>query len=359
MAGELPEIKGRGSQIRPPNRFGVVQAEFDPEHWADDLESLAELAKLPTRYLPDVSRSIISENDSPDVGFRYSLNPYRGCLHGCAYCYARPSHEYFGLNAGLDFETQIFVKHEAPRLLREFLSNEKWQADIIAISGNTDCYQPAEREFRLTRGCLEVAWEARQPVSIITKNALVCRDLDLLSQMAEHNLVRVNVSLTTLDPELCGAMEPRTSRPAARLRAIRTLTDAGVPVRVLTAPIVPGLTDSEIPALLEAAHDAGAKNAHFILLRLPLTVLPVFTEWIERTQPTRAERVLGLIRQCRDGQLSDSQFGRRMVGTGPIATQIASVFKVFAKKYGLDQEIPPHDRTQFRPFGRGGQLKLF
>jgi DNA repair photolyase len=338
-----------GSRIDPPNRFEPTRREADLEHLEWDQEYLSGLDSRPVEYVADASASIVSQNDSPDVPFRYSLNPYRGCQHGCAYCYARPTHEYLGFSAGLDFETKIVVKHDAPELLRRFLARRGWQAEEICFSGVTDCYQPAERQFRLTRRCLEVALECRQPVGIVTKNALVLRDLDLLRQMAAMNLLHVNLSVTTLDAELARAMEPRTSIPNARLRAVRMLANAGVPTRVLVAPVIPGLNDTEVPAILEAAAVAGAGGAGYVLLRLPLTVEPVFLEWLGRTQPLRARRVEQHIRATRGGRLSDAQWGRRMKGHGPIAEQIERLFKVFAHKHGLDRGLPPLDSSQFRP----------
>jgi DNA repair photolyase len=352
--------KGRGTPLRPPNRFGETHAHSDCEHVADDPELLAELAASRTVYLPDASRTIISENDSPDLNFRYSLNPYRGCQHGCAYCYARPTHEYLGLSAGLDFEEQVFVKHGAAALLRDWLARDKYVPEPIMISGVTDCYQPAERRFRITRACLEVALEARQPVTIVTKNALVTRDLDILSQLAAQRLVAVAVSITTLRPELAAELEPRTSRPAARLRALRQLGNAGVPTRAMIAPIIPGLNDSEIPALLQAARDAGACSAGYILLRLPYAVKPIFLDWLARAQPTHADRIESLIRSTREGQLSNAEWGKRFRGAGPIADQIARTFEVFRRKCGLDQPQPPLEISQFRPpVAASGQLRLF
>ena len=352
--------RGRGSQLDPPNRFEHVHREADWEQLEGDAEWLAEASRVTAEYLPDASQSIVSENDSPDVPFRYSVNAYRGCSHGCSYCYARPGHEYLGLNAGIDFETKILVKHEAPALLRAFLARPKWQPEPITFSGVTDCYQPAERELRLTRGCLDVAWEARQPVSIITKNALVVRDLDLLGPMAAARLVHVYLSVTTLDAELARVMEPRTSTPAARLRAVRALTVAGVPVGVMVAPIIPGLNDSEIPAILAAAAEAGALRAGYVMLRLPLTVEPVFFEWLERTQGDRKAAIEGAIRSVRGGALSRSKFGERMRGTGARAEQIGQMFRTFVKKHGLDGKLPEYDLTQFRrPVEADGQLRLF
>jgi DNA repair photolyase len=355
-----PEARGRGSQINPPNRFEPIHHEDDFEHLEYDSDYLDSLRSLPTEYLADHSRTIVSENDSPDVGFRYSINPYRGCSHGCAYCYARPTHEYLGFNAGLDFETKIMVKHQAADLFRDFLARDSWQPELIAFSGVTDCYQPAERQFRLTRACLEVALEARQPVGIVTKNALVCRDLDLLREMSRFHIIRVWLSVTTLDQELARQMEPRTSTPSARLRAIRELHQAGVPVGVLSAPVIPGLTDHEIPAILQAAAEAGAEWAGYILLRLPLTVLPVFQDWLERVRPAEKERILSRVRGTREGKLNETDFGARMSGRGEIAEQIGQMFRLFARKYGLDRSFPRLDVSHFRaPRSSRGEQWLF
>lgn len=352
---DRPIPKGRGSHINPPNRF--VKIRYEPE---PDEEYLDDLGNRPTEYLLDHSRSIVTENDSPDVPFRYSINPYRGCSHGCSYCFARPTHEYLGLNAGLDFETKVFVKEKAPELFRDFLGQDAWNPEPITMSGVTDCYQPAERHFLLARRCLEVAAEARQPMSIITKNALVLRDLDLLRNMAAENLVHVNLSITTLDAELARSMEPRTSTPMAKLRAVRTLSEAGVPVRVLVAPVIPGLTDSEIPSILAIAKQSGARAASYQLLRLPLTVAPVFREWLEREQPSRVEKIEGRLRDVRDGKLNNAEFGSRMCGTGEMARQIREMFRLFSRRHGLDGELPPYDCSRFRqPMPKSGQLRLF
>ena len=279
---------------------------------------------------------------------------------GGAYCYARPYHEYLDFNAGLDFETKIMVKLRAPGLLRDWLNRPDWEPQPIAFSGVTDCYQPAERKFRLTGGCLEVALEANQPISIVTKNALVTRDIDLLAAMAEKRLVRVALSITTLDGQLTKVMEPGTSSPQARLRTIRQLEEAGVPTMVMVAPVIPGLTDSELPAILQAAAEHGARSAGYILLRLPLTVEPVFTEWLQRTQPHLQEKILSRIRSTRKGELSQSDFGVRMRGEGEIADQIAQAFQVFRKRCGLDRELPEWNREDFRPpRSSSGQLRLF
>lgn len=261
-------MKGRGANIRPPNRFESTHSEADWEQVDGDEDFQASLRVVDTVYMPDDSQSIISENDSPDLFFRYSINPYRGCSHGCSYCYARPTHEYLGMNAGIDFESKILVKERAADLLRDWLARPKYQPEVIVMSGVTDCYQPAERKYQLTRRCLEVALEARQPIGIITKNALVARDLDILQEMARLNIIRVGLSITSLDAALVGAMEPRTSRPQARLRTITQLRQAGIPTNVMLAPIIPGLNDSEIPGLLKAAADAGAQGANYLVSTL-------------------------------------------------------------------------------------------
>ncbi|GAB5441258.1 MAG: PA0069 family radical SAM protein [Fuerstiella sp.] len=348
-----------GSKLDPPNRFAEYQTEADLEHVEWDVEYLKARADRAVQYHSDQSQSILTKIDSPDIPFMYSINPYRGCAHGCSYCYARNSHEYLGLNAGLDFETQIFVKHHASELLRKVLTKKSWQPEPISFSGVTDCYQPAEREYRLTRACLQVISEFRQPASVITKNALVLRDLDILQPLAAANLFHANISLTTLDPELARLMEPRTSIPAARLRAIQTMTDAGVSVRVMMAPVIPGLNDHEMADIMQAAKDHGAKDCGYVLLRLPLTVRPVFQEWLQRAVPTRAEKVEQRIRQTRDGRLNDSQWGTRMRGTGLIAEQIRSMYQLQRRRLKFS-DLPPLDRNQFqRPRPNDGQLLLF
>jgi DNA repair photolyase len=355
---DRPSPHRRGSHLEPPNRFTQIWREIDLDSLDED--ELRAIRNPKTQYLIERGSSIVSSNNSPDIPFHWSINPYRGCIHGCSYCFARPTHEYLGFNAGLDFETKIVVKENAAELFRDFLNRPGWQPEPIALSGVTDCYQPVERQFRLTRGCLEVAVEARQPMSIITKNALVLRDLDLLAELAAHNLVHVAVSVTTLDAALARSMEPRTSIPAARLRAIGALAAAGVPVRVFVAPVIPGLNDSEIPAILQAAREAGAHAAGYQLLRLPLTVAPVFREWLEREQPDRVVRIDGRIRASHDGKLNDSTFGARMRGSGLLAETVRNLFRLFARRYGLAGGLPDHDCTQFRPpRSRSGQAWLF
>lgn len=353
-------IIGRGAQHHPPNRFLPTHFEETFDDREDDEELLADERKTPTEFIADASQSIIAENNSPDVGFRWSVNAYRGCEHGCAYCYARPTHEVFGLSAGLDFETRILVKHDAPALLRRELARPSWQGEVITLSGVTDCYQPAERRFRLTRRLLEVMNEANQPVGIITKNALIRRDLDILAPMAERRLVHAFLSITTLDAELARSMEPRTSPPQMKLAAIKALSDAGVPVAVMVAPVVPGLTDHEMAAILEAARDAGALSAGYVLLRLPLTVVPVFQAWLAENYPDKRDRVESLIRSTRGGGLYQTQFGLRQRGDGPYAEQISQNFKVFTRKFGLNGHLPELDSSRFRPpRSATGQLSLF
>ncbi len=351
---------GRGATVSPPNRFESAWYEADYEQLAADDELLATGRKVTTQFLPDGSRSIITSNDSPDVPFTFSMNPYRGCEHGCAYCYARPTHEYLGMNSGIDFETRIMVKHDAPRLLREELNKRSWKCEHIAISGVTDCYQPAERKFRLTRGLLEVLLEAHQPAGLITKNALVVRDLDLLAQLAKKNLVSVALSVTTLDSDLARTLEPRTATPQAKLRAIGELSSAGIPTRVMVAPIIPGLNDHEVPHILPAVRDAGAQGAGHVMLRLPWGVKPILRDWLRTHRPLQAERVEGLLRVVRDGQLTDPNFGSRMRGVGPYAETIRATFAAFVKKLGLDTPWPELDTSQFRPPELvRGQKRLF
>ncbi|HEY3395982.1 MAG TPA: PA0069 family radical SAM protein [Lacipirellulaceae bacterium] len=353
-------IKGRGAGVQPDNPYLRVQTHADIEQIESDDEYLDQLGRPPTEYIADQSRSIVTENDSPDVGFRYSVNPYRGCSHGCSYCYARPTHEYFGLSAGLDFETKVLVKYTAAELLREFLARPSWRPETIAFSGVTDCYQPAERKFEITRACMAVAAECRQPVGIITKNALVVRDLDLLTELAAYNAVHVSLSITSLDPELARRMEPRTSAPEARLRAIRELSAAGIPTSVMVAPVIPGLNDGEMPAILTAAREAGAAGAGYVLLKLATTVREVFMDWLQRTYPDRRPRIETLIRSARAGRLNDSKFGRRQRGTGPVADLIADTFDLWTTKLGYPDDDTPLNCEAFRPpRPSSGQLQLF
>ena len=353
-------LKGRGAQIRTANPYLSVNMEPDWEHVANDQDYLDNERRPATVYLPDQSQTIVAENDSPDINFRYSVNPYRGCAHGCSYCYARPTHEFFGLSAGLDFETKVFVKERAPELFRDFLSRPNWKPQPIAFSGVTDPYQPIERKLRLTRGCLEVAAEFHQPVGIVTKNALVTRDIEVLQELARHRQVHVALSLTTLDEKLARSMEPRTSSPQARLRAIEQLSKAGIPTLAMVAPVIPGLNDSEIPAILRAARDVGAEGATYVLLRLPTTVGTVFFDWLEKTLPNQAEKIRNRIRSTRNGRVNSAKFGQRMTGTGAIAEQIRDTFQFFAKRYGLAKPLPALNCSAFKPTRlTSGQQLLF
>jgi DNA repair photolyase len=342
----------------PPNRFARSWHELDPE--ADDPDRAADPGRPVTRFLPDHSRSIIATNDSPDVPFEASINPYRGCEHGCAYCYARPSHEYLGLSAGLDFETTILVKHEAPALLRQALLAPSWRPTPLALSGVTDPYQPVERRLGLTRGCLEVLVEYRHPVTVVTKNALVLRDVDLLSGLAGFMAAAVHVSITTLDADLARRLEPRTSPPERRLAAIAALAAAGVPVGVLVAPVIPGLNDHEIPAILAAAARAGARHAGYGTLRLPGAVASLFEAWLEHHEPGRKVKILNRLRAMREGALNDSRFGSRMHGSGPIAAIIDGLFASACRRLDLNTVPLVLSTAAFRrPARREEQLRLF
>lgn len=323
-----------------------------------DAEACADDPAPHTEFFNDASQSLITTNESPDVPFDAGINPYRGCEHGCIYCYARPMHEYLGFSAGLDFETRIMVKRDAPDLLRKELSARNWRPQIIGLSGATDPYQPVERRLELTRRCLEVLLDHRNPVCIITKNHLVTRDIDLLSALAELDCVRVAVSVTTLQDELCRVMEPRTSGPARRLEVIRELTAAGIPTSTLIAPVVPGLTDHELPAIVAAAADAGATDAGYILLRLPHAVAGLFEAWLEQHFPMRKEKVLTQLRAARGGKLSDSEFKTRMRGEGLFAKQIHQMMTVAKRRAGLPRETRPISTAHFRRLS-GGQLELF
>lgn len=329
MSISLP-IHGRGSATNPPNRFVPLYREAIPG-WTEEDDPSPR-----TRFFKDTSRTILNTNDSPDIPFEFSLNPYRGCEHGCSYCYARPTHEWLGLSPGLDFESQIFVKEDAAELLRKELASPKWVPQAVSMSGVTDPYQPVERRLQITRRCLEVFAEFRNPVGIVTKSALVSRDRDLLGELARYNAAHVFLSVTTLDPELARDMEPRAATPAARLRTLRELSDAGIPVGVLVAPVIPGLTDHEAPAILQAAHEAGARMAGYVTLRLPFEVKNLFADWLERHYPERKERVLGRMREARGGKLNDSTFGRRMRGEGEWADVFSRLFKLHRERLGLD-----------------------
>jgi DNA repair photolyase len=326
---------GRGAVRDLPNRFQKLTLDLDPDVVQHDPGMEGEAQPSPkTTFFEDQSDSIIVRNESPDVGFSAGINPYRGCEHGCAYCYARPYHEYLGFSAGLEFETKIVVKKRAAELLRRELSKPKYVPEPLGVSGVTDCYQPAERHFRITRACLEVLAEFRNPVSIITKNFLVTRDIDVLKELAAFEAVHVTISITTMNADLAAKMEPRASRPAHRLRAIELLAKAGVPVGVNVAPIIPGLNDREIPAVLEAARSAGATDAGYTMLRLPYGVKDVFAEWLKENFPEKLDRILGSVREVRGGKLNVSDFATRMKGEGPYAEHIRQMFHVFRERLG-------------------------
>jgi DNA repair photolyase len=353
-------IHGRGAAHNPPNRFERLAyvPDLPPALDGRDDEDADPRDGPATVYLRDNARTIICHNDSPDVGFTYSINPYRGCSHGCIYCYARPSHQFLGLSAGLDFETKILVKEDAPRLLRAELSAKKYEACTLSLSGVTDCYQPAERDFRLTRKCLEVLAEFGNPCGVITKSHLVTRDIDVLAGLARRNAAAVFLSITTLDPELSSRMEPRAASPKRRLAAIEELTSAGIPSGVMVAPVVPGLTDHEMPMILKAAADAGAITCGFVPLRLPLEVAPLFVDWLARHYPDRKDKVLNRIRELRGGKLNDANFHTRMVGQGVWADQFKTIFEMAKRRYGLDKPFPELTTEHFRR-PSGPQMGLF
>ncbi|HEY2740130.1 MAG TPA: PA0069 family radical SAM protein [Thermoanaerobaculia bacterium] len=339
--------RGRGAAINPQNRFETLAVEME----------VPGPDRVPTELLRDGSRSIITYNDSPDVGFDASLNPYRGCEHGCIYCYARPTHEYLGFSAGLDFETRIMVKEDAPELLRHELMAKKWTPQTLAMCGVTDAYQPVERKLEITRRCLGVLAEFRNPVAVITKNALVTRDIDHLAALAEHGAAAVFLSITTLDADVARVMEPRASHPHDRLEAVKRLSEAGIPTGVMVAPVVPAITDHEMPKILEAAAQAGARSAGYVMMRLPGAVSGLFSEWLERHFPDRKEKVLHRVQELRGGKLNDPRFGSRMRGEGIYADQVRSTFETFRRRYGLDKPFPALSTAAFRRPGE--QMSLF
>ncbi len=337
---------GRGVTGNPTNRFATTSTQRDPDdpdQWDPDAQSAPT-----TTFSPDASKSAITYNDSPDIPFSASLNPYRGCEHGCSYCYARPYHEFLDLSAGLDFESRILVKHDAPALLRRELSTPRWTPQILNLSGVTDCYQPAERTFRITRQCLGVLASFRNPVAIISKNRLVTRDVDLLQELARDQAATVTMSVTTLRQDLAAVLEPRASAPRARLAAIRTLADAGIPVGVNVAPIIPGLTDHETPAILKAAAEAGATYAGYSIVRLPHAVEGLFAAWLDQHAPAAKNKVLSAIAACHGGQIQDQRFGHRMRGSGPYAELIGSQFRLHAARHRLLDQWPQLSTAAFR-----------
>jgi DNA repair photolyase len=335
-----PRPRGRGTPLNPSSRFDRLSIEPDGAG--------AEDGARPTEFLRDATKTIITRNDSPDIPFEFSLNPYRGCEHGCIYCYARPYHEYLGFSAGLDFESKIIVKTEAPDLLRRELARPSWRAAPLGLSGVTDCYQPVERRLELTRRCLEVMADCRQPVGAITKSGLVARDADLYAELARHGAADVCLTITTLDEQLRRSLEPRASTADVRLGALARLAERGVPVGVMVAPVIPGLTDHEIPRILRRAREAGAAWAGFTVLRLPHGVGSLFDEWLDAHVPDQKEKILGRLRQVRRGCLTDARFGYRMSGEGPLADLTAQLFTRSRRREGLASAPAPLSSAAFR-----------
>jgi DNA repair photolyase len=348
-------FRGRGASWSPANRFEKLHVDLGEVDLVQ-VDPGDEQPRRQTQYFRDETKSIITRNNSPDVGFETSLNPYRGCEHGCIYCYARPTHEYLGFSAGLDFESKIMVKTSAPELLRAELESPRWQPQTLVMSGVTDPYQPIEKKLRITRCCLEVLANFRNPVAIITKNRLVTRDIDLLRELARFDAVGVNISVTSLDPKLQRVLEPRTSSPDARLDTIRQLHAAQIPTGVMVAPIIPGLTDHEVPRIIEACARAGAQFAGYTVIRLPWAVAPLFEHWLDEHFPDRKEKVLGRIRHMRGDRLNNSQWHTRMTGEGVFAEQISSLFEVSCRR----AEIGPRPTLSTAAFRRTRQqLALF
>jgi DNA repair photolyase len=349
--------RGRGARSNASGRYEPDKREAFDDGWTPDDEAPVKLA---TTLTAERARTILSRNDSPDIGFDRSINPYRGCEHGCIYCYARPAHAYMGLSPGLDFESKLFFKPEAAQLLERELSKPGYQCERVHIGGNTDPYQPIERKLRITRSVLEVLDRFNHPLSIITKSALIARDADILGRMAKRGLAGACISVTTLDRKLARTMEPRAATPDKRIETIARLADAGVPVAVGFAPVIPGLNDHELEAVLERAAKAGATGAMYVTLRLPLEIKDLFREWLADAHPDRAAKVMSLIRQARGGKDYDAQWGSRMRGKGPIADLIASRFTVAVRRLGLNRPRSGIDVRQFRvPPRAGDQLDLF
>lgn len=347
-------LKGRGAQFNPANPY------LKQEYVQDHIEGLDEpmVSNSKTEFLKEHPKKVVNKVDSPDLGLGYSLNPYQGCEHGCVYCYARNTHQYWGYGAGLDFERKIIIKENAAQTLAKQLESPNWQVMPIMLAGNTDCYQPIEAKKKLTRAVLEVLLQYRHPVSIITKNALILRDLDLLQELNKYDLVHVSISITTLDEELRQKLEPRTTSAAKRLAVVKKLSESGIPVNVMTAPIIPGLNDSEIPALIQAAAAAGASNAAYTLVRLNGSIGPIFEDWIREAFPDRAQKVMNQIADCHGGQLNDSRFGVRMYGEGQFAALIANLFRMSKQKYMAGRSMKPYNYTHFCQ-RKGKQLGLF
>ena len=353
----LPQLeRGRGARNNSASRFNQHQTAYHDDGW----DSLSDIPSLRTEILTETPKSIITRNTSPDISFDRSINPYRGCEHGCVYCYARPSHAYMGLSPGLDFESKLFIKPNAAALLREELTATNYQPATIALGANTDPYQPIERDYRITRGVIEVLQEFNHPFGIVTKSATVLRDLDILTEMAKRGLVKVAVSITTLDDKLARSMEPRASTPVKRLAALEILSKAGVPTVVMMGPIIPGLNDSEIENILKAARNAGVREAGYTMLRLPHEVKDIFKDWLEKEYPDRAAKVMSLVKSVRGGAENDPSFGTRMAGTGPYAWTIGRRFQLAAQRLALNTNRVKLRTDLFtRPPQKGEQMALF
>lgn len=349
--------RGRGANENPDGRFEAETRSWVDDGWSNSASDAPE--PLKTEVRASTPRSVLSGNDSPDIPFRLSINPYQGCEHGCSYCYARPAHAYLGLSPGLDFETRLIAKTGAAEVLARELGRKGHQVSTVALGANTDPYQPVERRLGITREILEVLAEARHPVVVITKNALVERDIELLASLAGHGSARVFLSITSLDSDLSRRLEPRASRPARRVEAIRRLSEAGIPAGVMFAPVIPALNEHELEAVLEAAAGAGARHAGYVMLRLPREVRPLFKRWLEDHEPLKAARVMAIVRELRDGRENDSTFGRRLVGQGPFAELLRQRFRVSCRRLGLDAHPPELDASHFRPPGQAGQRSLF
>lgn len=346
-------LRGRGVATNPRNRFESTEYIPDPDSGIHDPDR-----RIQTRYFEDHTSDIISRNSSPDIPFSVGLNPYRGCEHGCVYCYARPTHEYLGFSSGLDFETKIMFKPEAPKLLRKALGSRRWKPEPLAMSGVTDPYQPIERELGITRGCLEVLHTTKHPVSIITKNALIQRDIDLLSELASWQCVAVNISITSLDPKLARLMEPRTASPRQRLETIEKLTNAGIPVGTMIAPVIPGLNDEEIPAIVESAANAGSRCFNTVPIRLPHAVKDIFSDWLQQNFPWKYEKIISRIRNMRGGKLNDPQLVSRMRGEGIWAEQIKALLHLGVQRAKISPQKAVLTTKHFRPPNNDGQLEI-
>src|SRR6201996_3968947 len=347
-------FKGRGAQVNTHNKF--LKNKYVLEH----IEGLDEqlLENTATQIFEETPKKIVSESKSPDLGHMFSINPYQGCEHGCLYCYARNTHEYFGFSAGLDFERKIIVKRNAAELLEQHFNKKNYEPVGILLSGNTDCYQPLERKLKITRSLLQIFLQYKNPVSIITKNNVILRDVDIIGELAKLNLIHVNVSITSLNEQLRQKLEPRTVTATGRLAVIQKLSEIGVPVRVMAAPIIPGLNSNEVPDIIKAAADRGARAAGFTIVRLNGSISEIFSDWIYKAFPDRAEKVLNMIRECHAGNLNDSEFGRRMSGDGPVAHSIHQMFRMACNRFFGDRDLPPHDFTLFVPKG-GKQTSMF